>query len=164
MSHYAPSLCRFWPINCVFWPIETLNLAVPPLLWPVNCIKIGRHVALQSGPAVYSLYCDHVLRAGLRDVSTQISPCSPCLCLSALSSNGTLILILLHINHFFFVLQYQVHKYLGEMIWQYGNISTPTFKYRAVFSRGTHSVILHWTKVFECLNIFCKPKAFYMTS
>ena len=27
--------------------------AVPPLFWPVNCIKIGRHVALLSGPSVY---------------------------------------------------------------------------------------------------------------
>ena len=26
---------------------------VPPLFWPVNCIKIGRHVALLSGPSVY---------------------------------------------------------------------------------------------------------------
>ena len=33
------------------------EVAVPPLLWPVNCIKIGGHVALRSGPAVYSLYC-----------------------------------------------------------------------------------------------------------
>ena len=32
--------------------------AVPPLFWPVNCIKIGRHVALLSDPTVYSLYCD----------------------------------------------------------------------------------------------------------
>ena len=30
--------------------IETLD-------WPVNCIKIGGHVALLSGPTVYSLYC-----------------------------------------------------------------------------------------------------------
>ena len=33
------------------------GLATPPLLWPVNCIKIGGHVALLSGPTVYSLYC-----------------------------------------------------------------------------------------------------------
>ena len=33
------------------------ELAVPPLFWPVNCIKIGGHVALLSGPTVYSLYC-----------------------------------------------------------------------------------------------------------
>ena len=33
------------------------ELAVPPLFWPVNCIKIGGHVVLLSGPTVYSLYC-----------------------------------------------------------------------------------------------------------
>ena len=33
------------------------ELAVPPLFWPVNCIKIGGHVALLSGATVYSLYC-----------------------------------------------------------------------------------------------------------
>ena len=34
------------------------ELAAPPFSWPVNCIKIGGHVALLSGPTVYSLYCD----------------------------------------------------------------------------------------------------------
>ena len=34
------------------------ELAVPRLLSPVNCIKIGGHVALLSGPTVYSLYFD----------------------------------------------------------------------------------------------------------
>ena len=38
------------------------GLAVPPLLWPVNCIKIKGHVALLSGPTVYSLYCAEALR------------------------------------------------------------------------------------------------------
>ena len=33
------------------------ELAIPLLFWPVNCIKIGGHVALLSGPAVYTLYC-----------------------------------------------------------------------------------------------------------
>ena len=33
------------------------ELAVPPLFWPVNCIKIRRNVALLSGPTVYSIYC-----------------------------------------------------------------------------------------------------------
>ena len=33
------------------------RLAIPPLFWPVNCIKIGGHVALLSCPTVYSLYC-----------------------------------------------------------------------------------------------------------
>ena len=32
------------------------KLAVPPLLWPVNCIKIGGHVALLSGPNICSVY------------------------------------------------------------------------------------------------------------
>ena len=32
------------------------DLTVPPLLWPVNCIKIGGHVELLSGPTVHSLF------------------------------------------------------------------------------------------------------------
>ena len=36
------------------------GLAIPPLLWPVNCIKIGGHVVLLSDPTVYSLYCDYI--------------------------------------------------------------------------------------------------------
>ena len=28
-----------------------------PLFWPVNCIKIGGHVALLSDPTVYCPYC-----------------------------------------------------------------------------------------------------------
>ena len=28
------------------------ELAVPPLFWPVNCIKIEGHVALLSGPTI----------------------------------------------------------------------------------------------------------------
>ena len=31
--------------------------AISPLFWPVNCIKIGGHVALQSDPTVNCLYC-----------------------------------------------------------------------------------------------------------
>ena len=31
------------------------ELAVPPSFWPVNCIKIGGHVALLSGSTVYCL-------------------------------------------------------------------------------------------------------------
>ena len=34
------------------------ELAVPPLFWPVYCIKIGGHVALLSGPSVYLVFCD----------------------------------------------------------------------------------------------------------
>ena len=33
------------------------GLAIPPLLWPVNYIKIAGHVALLSGPTVHFLYC-----------------------------------------------------------------------------------------------------------
>ena len=31
-------------------------LTVPPLLWPVNCIDIGGHVELPSGPIVHPLF------------------------------------------------------------------------------------------------------------
>ena len=41
------------------------ELAVPPLFWPVNCIKIGGHVALLSGPTVYTLYCVCTLNCNL---------------------------------------------------------------------------------------------------
>ena len=41
------------------------GLAIPPLFWPVDCIKIGGHVVLVSGPTVYSLYCARML-IGLR--------------------------------------------------------------------------------------------------
>ena len=40
------------------------ELAVPPLFWPDTCIKIGGHVALLSGPTVYTLYCGIMLRIG----------------------------------------------------------------------------------------------------
>ena len=33
------------------------DLTVPPLLWPVNCIKISGHVEPPSGPTLHSLYC-----------------------------------------------------------------------------------------------------------
>ena len=33
------------------------GLAIPPLFWPVNCIKTGGHVVLLSCPTVHSLYC-----------------------------------------------------------------------------------------------------------
>ena len=36
---------------------SAIELAIPPLFWPVNCIKIGGHVALLSDPTVYSLCC-----------------------------------------------------------------------------------------------------------
>ena len=45
------------------------ELAVPPLFWPDNCIKIGGHVALLSGPTVYTLYCGLVHSAVLTHAS-----------------------------------------------------------------------------------------------
>ena len=33
---------------------RNVEMAVLPLLWPVNCIKIGGDVVLLSGPTVYS--------------------------------------------------------------------------------------------------------------
>ena len=36
--------------------------AIPPLCWPVNCIKIGGHVALLSDPTVNCLYCDFTFK------------------------------------------------------------------------------------------------------
>ena len=39
------------------------ELAIPPLFWLVNCIKIGGHVTLLSDPTVYSLYCAFVFPA-----------------------------------------------------------------------------------------------------
>ena len=46
--HYAGQL--------PFLANRNAELAVPPLFWPVNCIKIGAHVALLSGTTVYLLY------------------------------------------------------------------------------------------------------------
>ena len=37
------------------------ELAVPPLFWPVNCIKIGGHVALLSCRSIYFLFYDKAL-------------------------------------------------------------------------------------------------------
>ena len=37
--------------------IAIAELAVPPLLWPLNCLKIRGHVVLLSGPSGYSLLC-----------------------------------------------------------------------------------------------------------
>ena len=37
------------------------ELAVPPLFWPVNSIKIGEHVALRSCPSIYFLFYDHTV-------------------------------------------------------------------------------------------------------
>ena len=48
MSHYACSLCRFWPVNCT---------------------KIGGHVELPSDPTVHSLYCVYTYDARASSVS-----------------------------------------------------------------------------------------------
>ena len=51
------------------------GLAIPPLFWPVNCIKIGKHVALLSCPTVHSLYCGIGLAVYTENIS-QTSTCS----------------------------------------------------------------------------------------
>ena len=43
------------------------GLAIPPLFWPVTCIKIGGHVALLSGPTVHSLHCGLTFNCVLRN-------------------------------------------------------------------------------------------------
>ena len=51
------------------------ELAVPPLFWPDTCIKIGGHVALLSGPTVYTLYCanNNVLgKLAIRDLNNRV--------------------------------------------------------------------------------------------
>ena len=40
-----------------FLASRNAGMAIPPLFWPVNCIKIGGHVALLSVPTVHSLHC-----------------------------------------------------------------------------------------------------------
>ena len=47
---------------------KNAELAITPLFWPVNCIKIGGHVALLSDPTVYSLYCAIVCKLNLLPV------------------------------------------------------------------------------------------------
>ena len=44
------------------------ELAIPPLFRPVNCIKIGGHVALLSDPTVYFLCCDLVKKRSMNSV------------------------------------------------------------------------------------------------
>ena len=41
----------------LFLANRNAGLAISPLLWPVNCIKIGGQVALLSDPTVNCLYC-----------------------------------------------------------------------------------------------------------
>ena len=42
--------------------------AIPPLFWPVNCIKIGGHVALLSDPTVNCLYCANIANTYKRSI------------------------------------------------------------------------------------------------
>ena len=43
----------------LFLANRNAGLAISPLFWSVNCIKIGGHVALLSDPTVNCLYCAH---------------------------------------------------------------------------------------------------------
>ena len=62
------------------------ELAVSPLFWPVNCIKIGGHVALLSVPAVYSQCC----APSLCVFSTQnMLPLNSCECFAVLMPTRT---------------------------------------------------------------------------
>ena len=65
-----------------FLASRNAELAVPPSFWPVNCIKIGGHVALLSGPTVYTLYCA-VLELIVCDflLLTDAKYCVSCKCL-----------------------------------------------------------------------------------
>ena len=60
MLHYACAFCRVQPVNGLFLAKRNAELAAMPFLWPVNIIKIGRHVALLSSLAVYLLYSDSI--------------------------------------------------------------------------------------------------------
>ena len=41
----------------LFLANRNAGLAISPLFWPINCIKIGGHVARLSDPTVNCLYC-----------------------------------------------------------------------------------------------------------
>ena len=76
------------------------GLTVPPLSWPVDCIKIGVHVEHPSGPTVHSRYCGNGSSSGITLSSTIIPNESPSLemlnyALSPRLSVNTLILLLL---------------------------------------------------------------------
>ena len=53
----------------LFLANRNAGLAISPLFWPVNYIKIGGHVALLSDPTVNCLYC--VWDKALRRISIQ---------------------------------------------------------------------------------------------
>ena len=57
MSHYTMFIMQVLASQLHFLANTNAGLAILPLLWPVNCIKMGEHVALLSGPTVHSLYC-----------------------------------------------------------------------------------------------------------
>ena len=64
LSSLCPHACRITHVHYVnsgqsiaFSDNRNAGLAIPPLFWPVNCIKIGGHVALLSCSTVHSLYC-----------------------------------------------------------------------------------------------------------
>ena len=64
----CPHACRIMQVLASQWHFQAnrnAELAIPPLLWPVNSIKIGGHVALLGGHTVYSLYCGSVVRSPL---------------------------------------------------------------------------------------------------
>ena len=74
MSHYACSLCRCWPVNCIFWHIETLDWLFRHYSGQsCNCIKIGGHVALLSGPTVFPMLWLNWSQPGTLRISLPVS-------------------------------------------------------------------------------------------
>ena len=55
-----------------FVAIRNAELAVQPLFWHVNYIKIEGHVALLSGPTVYSLYCGPYYLPATLEIQTEL--------------------------------------------------------------------------------------------
>ena len=57
---------------------RNVGQAIPPLFWPVNCIKIGGHVALLSDPTVNCLYCGVTIATLMRTrCTTELLPNDP---------------------------------------------------------------------------------------
>ena len=48
------------------------GLAIPPLFWPGNCIKVGGHAVLLSGPTVHSLCTGGRSTKTTKTISSQI--------------------------------------------------------------------------------------------
>ena len=61
MSHYI-FIMQVLASQLLFLANRNAGHAIPPLFWPVNCIKIGGHVAPLSDPTVNCLYCDNDLK------------------------------------------------------------------------------------------------------